>query len=540
MSTIAGRGTTRGAGAPALGNEERRRVEPERARTLGPTTQRAAELDAVLDAIADGLTVSDAAGRIVRANDAALRILGVGRDALDGSVGDRLQVAGLRHADGRPYAPEETPGMRALRGEVVRGERQRIEHADGRVTWIVTSSAPVREHGVITGAVVTFVDVTESVKAEHEALAADRRKTDFLGVLSHELRNPLASIRAAVRVLDRAAPGSAEKRRAIGVVTRQANQLAHLVDDLLDVTRVARGKVVLARTDVDVGEVVAGAVEDHAALFADHGVALTLERTPAPLPASADRTRLAQIVGNLLQNAAKFTPRGGHARVRVTKVGGDAEIEVRDDGAGIAPETLTHLFEPFVQGAPPRGELRGGLGLGLALARGLADLHGGAVRAASDGPGRGAVFTVTMPLRTDGAHDEPPEPASCRAPAKLRVLIVEDNVDAADTLRDVLELEGHDVTVAYRGTDGLEAARLHRPDVVLCDLGLPGLDGYEVARALRGEPGTAGVLLVALSGYALPEDRQRALEAGFDRHLAKPVDPDDLTRMLAAPPRRGA
>jgi PAS domain S-box-containing protein len=413
--------------------------------------------------------------------------------------------------------------------------RFRIRAADGAYRWFRARAVPLRDAG---GDVVkwfgTSTDVDDQIRAETALLEADRRKNEFLAVLSHELRNPLAPIKNSLFVLDHAAPGSERARRARTIIERQVVQLASLVDDLLDVTRITRNKIHLQRERLELGAVVRRTVEDHRSLFEGREVRVELAEWPRPLHVFADATRLAQVVGNLLQNAAKFTPAGGSARIAVAEEGAGAAVRVTDTGIGLRPETLERLFEPFVQGDTDLDRRRGGLGLGLALVKGLVELHGGTVAAESAGVGRGATFVVRLPLDRRAAG-KPVEPATVAA-ARCRVLVVEDNRDAASSLRDALELAGHEVDVAADGREGIVKARALHPDLVLCDIGLPELDGYEVARALRADPATARLRLVAISGYALPDDVRRAREAGFDHHLAKPPDLARLRELLAETP----
>jgi PAS domain S-box-containing protein len=375
-----------------------------------------------------------------------------------------------------------------------------------------------------------FFDVTERRAAEQALRDADRRKDEFLALLSHELRNPLAPIVAGLHVLEQPEAGGAAAHRAQAVIRRQVGHLVRLVDDLLDVTRVTRGKVHLRRTRVDLGAVVAQTAEDNAAVFADRGVALDVAAAPRPLRVDADAARVSQVLGNLLQNAAKFTPRGGRVSIAVAEESGRAVVRVRDTGVGIPGDVLPRLFQPFTQAESSLARTRGGLGLGLALVKGLVELHGGNVRAESDGEGKGAQFTVELPL--EGVVTAAVVPALAPTGPRRRVLVVEDNEDAAETLADVLRLGGHEVEVARDGTEGLRRAAEWRPEAVLCDIGLPGIDGYEVARRLRAESAGKRTLLVALTGYALPEDLRRAREAGFDAHLAKPARLEEIEAIL--------
>jgi signal transduction histidine kinase len=379
--------------------------------------------------------------------------------------------------------------------------------------------------------------------AEREALMAslreskdrleetDRRKDEFLAVLSHELRNPLAPIRSSLYLLDRAAPGSREAARARAVIDRQVKQLSRLVDDLLDVTRISHGKISLARERVDLREVVRRTCDDGRSAFDEREIELHLDLPFGPVWVDADPTRVSQAVGNLVHNAAKFTPRGGRVVASVAVRDGRAQIAVADDGVGLDPGDLERIFQPFAQAEQGLARTHGGLGLGLALVKALVELHGGSAEARSDGPGRGAEFVIRLPL-ADAAAPAAGEAGTGAAARPLVVLVVEDNLDAGESLVDVLELHGHRVRLATDGRSGLRLARELRPDVVVCDVGLPDLDGYEVARAIRADADLRATRLVALTGYALHEDRQRTRAAGFDAHVAKPADVDELLALL--------
>jgi PAS domain S-box-containing protein len=389
-------------------------------------------------------------------------------------------------------------------------------------------------------------DITDAKRAEdalreseRQLREADRRKDEFLATLSHELRNPLAPIRNSLYVLDHAAPGGDQARHAKEVIERQVNQLTRLVADLLDVSRITRGKVQLQRERLDLRDVVHRTLEDHRSMYGARGLELREEQPGRPVWVDADPTRMAQALTNLLNNAAKFTKEGGSVSVALRQEGKTAVLQVRDDGAGIAPDLLAKIFEPFTQGEQPLARSTGGLGLGLALVKGLVELHGGTAIAHSDGIGKGALITLRLPAEETPATVARPE-LKLVQPVARRVLVIEDNVDAAESLKEALELQEHEVALAFSGPEGLEKARAFMPDLVLCDIGLPGMDGYEVARAFRSDERLHEIPLVAMTGYALSEDQKKAEEAGFDRHLAKPAGLDTLERMLAELPRRRA
>ncbi|BDG01985.1 hypothetical protein AMOR_09810 [Anaeromyxobacter oryzae] len=368
-------------------------------------------------------------------------------------------------------------------------------------------------------------------QSEQSLREADRRKDDFLGMLSHELRNPLAPIRNSVYILNHADPAGEPARRARAVIQRQTEHLTRLVDDLLDVTRIARGKIELRRERIDVADVVRRTAEDLRAVLSSRDLELVVEVPPARLWVHADETRLAQVVGNLLHNAGKFTPPGGRVEVSVRAGDGIAELRVRDTGVGIEPELLERVFEPFVQSERSLARTQGGLGLGLALVKGIVELHGGSVRAESAGPGRGAELVVILPLAS--TPEARSAPAGETTPgAGRRVLVVDDNRDAAESLAQLLEVRGHTADVAFDGPTAIRMAGATRYDVILCDIGLPGMSGYEVATALRNGAGN-GAQLIAVSGYAQPEDLARAADAGFDGHVAKPADPERILQLLA-------
>ncbi|HET8734787.1 MAG TPA: PAS domain S-box protein [Anaeromyxobacteraceae bacterium] len=383
-------------------------------------------------------------------------------------------------------------------------------------------------------------DVTARKVAEDALRLEARRKTEFLAVLSHELRNPLASLRISIDLLDRAPAGSDMARRASEILHRQAEHLSRLVDDLLDVSRITHGKVELRRTRIDAREVVRRVCDDVRDAFEDRDIELFFSEPAHPVWVDADAARLVQMVGNLLNNALKFSQPGGEVHVSTRKRGIACEVNVRDNGIGIEPHDLDSIFDPFVQAERTRHGARGGLGIGLALVRELAVGHGGWVRAHSAGPGQGAEFVLMLPLAV-AAQDEASAPEAVKPgkPASgLSILVIEDNEDARESLGLLLKLNGHAVTAAATGRAGLEAAASHPPDVIVCDIGLPDQDGFDVVRGIRAAHPKAHVFAIALSGYAQPDDREQALAAGFDAHLAKPLRFEQLDGMLGEVARK--
>jgi CheY-like chemotaxis protein len=364
-------------------------------------------------------------------------------------------------------------------------------------------------------------------------------KDEFLAILGHELRNPLAPLRNAAEILAVRAADDPAIARIQQIIERQVRHMVRLVDDLLDVSRITRGRVELRRERVAMADVVARAAEAARPLMEERGHELSADLPTEPVTVDGDPVRLEQALGNLLQNAARYTEGHGHIAVSLAREGGEAVIRVTDDGIGIAPEMLERVFELFVQGERPRHRSAEGLGIGLTLVRNLVEIHGGRVSARSEGPGRGSEFIVRLPL----AGPAPADAAEARQaiPAKgdasrshLRVLVVDDNVDAAESLALILRGDGYDVATAHDGASALDKAGETAFDFIILDIALPDdLDGYEVARRIRGARRLPDVTLIALTGFGQEEDRRRAVDAGFDHHLVKPVDPDVVRGLLA-------
>src|SRR4051812_12764658 len=377
---------------------------------------------------------------------------------------------------------------------------------------------------------VLFYDITERVRAQQALQDEARHKDEFIATLAHELRNPLAPIRNAVTLLQLRKDLDAGLRTLGELIDRQVTQLARLVDDLLDVSRIRFGKVQLKRAPIDLREVARDAVATSEPLFAAADHRLSLELGNEPVWVNADRVRLAQVISNLLNNAARYTPAGGRIKLAITHGESEAGIAVEDNGIGIEPAQLGRVFEPFAQLKAREALASGGIGIGLALAKALVELHGGQISAESAGAGKGSRFVACLPRAS--APQAVPAGTAAAGTSRRRLLLVDDNVDSATSQAALLRILGHEVEVAYDGEAALAKAGEFRPEIVLLDLGMPGMDGFEVARRLRASKEGKRVKLVAQTGWGQLEDRRRTREAGFDAHLAKPVDIDSLQQLL--------
>jgi PAS domain S-box-containing protein len=455
-----------------------------------------------------------------------------------GSSGALVGFRAAVHADDRTRVDE------AIRRAVEDGATYDIEFRsvwpDGTVHWIAAKGKVIRDpRGRPSRMLGTAMEITERRRLEdelrqraQELADADRRKDEFLAMLAHELRNPLAPLSTSLHLIG---ANAAERQRFLEMAERQVRHLVRLVDDLLDVSRISSGTVALRKEPLSLVDIINRAVELTHSMVETRGHALTVSLPSEPVRLEGDPVRLVQVVANLLSNAAKYTPSGGSIWVTAETAGSELTLRVRDTGVGLSPDLMAKIFDLFVQGETSLDRARGGLGIGLTLARGLVELHGGRLEAHSAGIGQGSEFVVRLPTLSAGLAGLPSPQAADpdrAVPRPLRVLIVEDNQDAAESLATMIELWGHQVQVAFDGFAALGVAEAFEPELIVSDLGLPGMDGYELARRMRAQPVFGKVVLVALSGYGREEDKRRALEAGFDHHQVKPLDTAWLFSLL--------
>lgn len=556
----------------------RKAKEAERERLLREAEEGRRTLDSLLEYIPEGITVADAPDvRIRKVSRYGRDLAGHPHEIQEGIPVEQHATAWvIFHADGvTPAAGEELPLARAvLHGEVVTDEEWVIQRIDGTRISVLCNAGPIRDAaGNITGGVVAWRDISERKRLEEarrhatELADANRLKDQFLAMLAHELRNPLAAISNAIYVLDEISSQQEVAVRLRSIVGHQTAHLARLVDDLLDISRLASGKINLQLEPIHLREVLDRALESCGELIRRQGHTLKVAFPERDCWLVADATRIEQVLSNLLINAAKYTPPGGEIRVEVKTATAEArpeavptdlagrparvppvvEIRVRDNGRGIPPELLPRIFDTFTQAEQSLGRADAGLGLGLPLVMNLVEMHGGTVEAFSEGLNRGSEFVVRLPALREIPVEAGPgsSPATASSGRPLRVLAVEDDPGTANTLEELLELWGHEVRVLGNGPQALEVATAFRPEVVLLDIGLPGMDGYEVARRLRAAapagardtPPPQGLyspapVLIALTGYGQESDRERGRRAGFEFYLVKPVNPEELKRLL--------
>ncbi len=500
--------------------------------------KRVQELQTILETAPVGINVAiDPDCRTITSNRALAEMLGMPfGENVSKSRPDSENIPYRVFKNGVEVPVAELPMQRAARyGVEVDGDELQIARSDGSTIQVLVHAKPVRDdEQQVRGAVGVCIDITAHRQAEEALREANRQKDDFIAMLAHELRNPLAPIRGAVQLLRLSGSSAPDKGLAIEVIDRQLDTLARLVDDLLDASKFTRGKVTVRKESLEVSAAIQRAVDTTLPLIHAHGHKLSVSLANEPLYFEGDPTRFEQVICNLLSNAAKFTPSGGRIEIGCRADNGQAMISVRDNGRGLASETIPRLFEAFYQVDQGLARSEGGLGLGLMLAKRIIELHGGAIDVTSAGLGQGSEFIVRLPLaeqsaRTSANGDQ--GTATCGG-GGLEILIVDDSPDAVTTMKLLLEVRGHETRTAANGPEALAAFDESAPDVILLDIGLPGMDGYEIARRIRKSEHGDHVKIIATTGYGRDEDRRRATEAGFDYHLTKPVNFHTLEELL--------
>lgn len=491
----------------------------------------------LLDTLPAAAYICDAQGLITYFNQRAEEVWGRApklNDPMDRFCGSYR----LYSIEGAPVAHDQCWMALALKGKEYNGYEIVVERPDGsRITALAHASPIFDDNEKVVGAVNVVVDISERRRAEELLKEADRHKNEFLAILSHELRTPLAPIRNALQVLNLKSPPDPELQKVLGLIDRQIRQMTRLVDDLLDISRIIRRQLELRKECVGLSEVVYAAVEASQPMLEMSGQEFSFTVPPEPVYLNADLARLAQIISNLLNNAAKYTRADGRICLTAMRQGKDAVISVRDTGIGIPADMQPRIFEMFKQADRSRGQSKSGLGIGLTLAKRLVEMHGGTITVSSKGHGQGSEFVVRLPVadrppqKPDQADRENEKPVFA---ASLRILVVDDDRDSTVSLSMLLQIMGHEVRTSHDGPDAIDIAGEYRPDIVLLDIGLPGMSGYEVARKIRQEPWGEPMKLIALTGWGQEEDRRQAQEAGFDYHLVKPVEAPALSKLLAS------
>ncbi|MES2189025.1 MAG: PAS domain-containing protein [Pseudomonadota bacterium] len=509
-----------------------RTLEAERNAAMAESERQKRIYETALNSTPDFVYVFDTDHRALYANDALLKTWGVADVR-----GKKWMDLGYEqwHADMHDRELDQVIQTKAaIRGEIP------FNGTSGKRMYDYIFAPVFDEHGEVVAVAGTTRDITDRQAAEQSIqeqatrlAASDRAKDDFLATLSHELRNPLAPLRNSISLLRRGGLEGDKLTKIHGIMERQVNHLIRLVDDLLEVSRISRGVLSLRSEQVELAAMVKTAVETSNPLIQSAGHRLVLDIPPEPLWVQGDPVRLAQVLSNLLNNAASYTDAGGSITVKVGRKGNNVCVGVKDTGIGMDPGSISHMFEMFSRGNRDSARNQGGLGIGLALARRLTEMHHGTLEARSEGLGKGTEFTICLPLAQTGEDDSTEQPADDVRLDKTRVLVVDDNLDAGDTLAVILDMLGAEVRVARNGIEALQTFAAYKPSVVLLDIGMPGMNGYEVARAIRSRFAAHPTVLVALTGWGQEDDRRRASEAGFDHHLLKPAEIESLQQLLS-------
>jgi PAS domain S-box-containing protein len=492
--------------------------------------------EVTLSSIGDAVITTDTEGKVTFLNPMAEMMTGWKTDEASGQTLEK--IFNIVNEDTRK--PAKNPVEIVLRDGIVVGlaNHTALICKDGTERSIEDSAAPIRDAtGKISGAVMVFHDVTQRRRAEKALKEADQRKDQFLAMLAHELRNPLVPIRNGLQILNLAGNNPAMAENARSIMDQALNQMVRLVDDLLDVSRITTGKLKLRKERVELAAVVQSAVDTSRPLIEEQGHKLTITLPASAIFLDADPTRLAQVFSNLLNNAAKYSEQGGHIMLSAQPEADQVVVRVTDRGIGIPADHLPRIFQLFAQVETASDRSQGGLGIGLSLVKGLVEMHGGKIEAHSDGPGRGSEFVARLPMISGeplpGSQATDNDDESASPTAKYRILIVDDNRLSSESTATALGLMGHELAIASDGMEGIERAQAFRPDVILLDIGLPELSGFETARRIREQPWGKNIFLIAVTGYGQEEDRRRSLEAGFNCHLVKPLRFSELKHKLS-------
>jgi PAS domain S-box-containing protein len=474
------------------------------------------------------LTISSlVTGKLVEVNETFVEVTGFSREEAIGKTTAELGVWA------RPGDREQELADVASAGKLRNREYVFRVRGGHEITGIL--SAETIDIGGEPCALTVIQDITDRKKFEQALREADRRKDEFLATLAHELRNPLAPIRNGIEVLKHSPRDGMPNTTVLEMMDRQLAQMVRLVDDLLDVSRISRGKIELRTEPVELTAAIRNALETNRQAIESAGHELAVDVPQEPILVHADLTRLSQVLANLLSNAAKYTPRGGTIRLSVETDPDEVTIRVRDNGIGIPEHMIGQIFDLFIQVDGSLERSQSGLGIGLTIVKRLVEMHGGRVSAHSEGPGKGTEFVVRLPrLAADAAGEKPAGPSAARGPSR-RILVVDDNRDAAESMAMMLEIIGHQTCAAHDGHEALEMSETFRPDTILLDIGMPGMNGYETCRRLREKPWGRDAAIVAVTGWGQDDDRERSREAGFDHHLTKPVELESLQELLARP-----
>jgi signal transduction histidine kinase/ActR/RegA family two-component response regulator len=518
---------------------ELKAIERERERLRAEVEARAQELQTIFDIAPVQIWFGDAECKTLHGNRRAYEEHGLkmGVNASFTAAVRELPDGLLLEVNGRPLKPEEMPMQVAARtGKPVHHFEHDVVHPDGTRQTLWANVAPLfRADGTLRGVVGVYTDITALKHAERALAEADRRKDQFLATLAHELRGPLAPLRNGLELMKLAGSDVGAVKQARTMMERQLAQMVRLIDDLLDVSRISQGKLGLRKRRVDVVQILEHAVETSRPLIESRGHQLILELPPGPVIVDADAPRLAQVFSNLLNNAGKYSDPGGKICLSVKRVAESIAVTVKDNGFGIPPDMLQSVFEMFTQVDQSLERTHGGLGIGLSLAKALVEMHGGSIDAKSDGVGKGSEFTVHLPSAADLPVEEGGEKPSSRPakPLRRRILVVDDSQDSASSLARVLRMMANETAIAHDGLEALDLAAEFEPEVILLDIGMPKLNGYDTCRRMREQPWGRNPIIIALTGWGQEEDRRRSQEAGFNYHLVKPVDPDALEELLS-------